>query len=405
MPLAVSRLLCVLLLFASLFLTSRGAVAAPTAAASPAVPSFTVDKVLGDVDGWKIGVSNSLGGCIARTAFDDQTVLWFGMGGKDDRGFLVITNPVWSNLQIGSLYDMKINMAKATAWRGKAQVIDRSGDKGFYVGDLKDDVVGQFARGQSIDIQVDNKTVASLPLTSSSSAVAAMIQCQVSFAKLREQGDAAKPAEASTGTGFFVSWRGQVLTNHHVVEGCKVLEVVRPGLPPVPAKLVADDAANDLALLQTSLRTRQLPAFATRVRIGQGAYAYGFPLTGLLTSEGNFTIGNVSAVAGVGDDTSRLQISTPVQPGNSGGPLLDQSGNVIGVIVSKLNALELVEKTGTKDIVQNVNFAIKSSAALTFLEAHGVEPRSEPRGKPLDGEALADLAKEFTVRVECDVER
>ncbi|MGI8568125.1 MAG: S1 family peptidase, partial [Methylocella sp.] len=67
--------------------------------------------------------------------------------------------------------------------------------------------------------------------------------------------------------------------------------------------------------------------------------AFGFPLAGLLATSGNFTLGNVTAVAGLGDDTRILQISAPVQPGSSGGPLLDYSGNVVGVVEGKLNAI------------------------------------------------------------------
>jgi serine protease Do len=85
----------------------------------------------------------------------------------------------------------------------------------------------------------------------------------------------------------------------------------------------------------------------------------------LLATSGNFTLGNVTAVAGLGDDTRILQISAPVQPGNSGGPLLDYSGNVVGVIEGKLNAITVF--TLTNDLAQNVNFAIKANVVTNFL--------------------------------------
>ncbi|OYZ89227.1 MAG: hypothetical protein B7X99_20160 [Rhizobiales bacterium 17-65-6] len=182
----------------------------------------------------------------------------------------------------------------------------------------------------------------------------------------------------------------------------RLRNLVRPGSPAVPARLIAVDPANDLALLQTSLRTRELPAFVPRARIGQGVYVYGFPLTQRLASTGNFTTGGVSAMAGIGDDTSRLQISAPVQPGNSGGPVLDQNGNVVGVVVAVLSTTK-EEKAGERPLPQNANFAIKSAAAATFLEANGIEPNTKVRPKPLETTALADLAREFTVRVECDL--
>jgi S1-C subfamily serine protease len=99
---------------------------------------------------------------------------------------------------------------------------------------------------------------------------------------------------------------------------------------------------------------------------------YGFPLAGLLSSGPTLTTGEVSALAGLRNNEQQYQISAPVQPGNSGGPLLDMSGNVVGVIVSKLNAQRIAQQTG--DIPQNVNFAVKGSEALDFLRRNRVEP-------------------------------
>jgi S1-C subfamily serine protease len=100
------------------------------------------------------------------------------------------------------------------------------------------------------------------------------------------------------------------------------------------------------------------------------------------------------------DDTRFAQISAPVQPGNSGGPLLDKYGNVVGVIVAKLNALNVA--AATKDIPQNVNFAIKSGIATNFLDSSGVSPSGAVSTRELAPEAIADLAKIFTVQILCN---
>ncbi len=94
-----------------------------------------------------------------------------------------------------------------------------------------------------------------------------------------------------------------------------------------------------------------------------------------------------------------LQISAPVQPGNSGGPLMDMSGAVVGVVVSKLNAAMIMEVTG--DIPQNVNFALKANVAKSFLESHGIEYESVSNRRELSVPDVADAAREFTVRVLC----
>jgi S1-C subfamily serine protease len=143
------------------------------------------------------------------------------------------------------------------------------------------------------------------------------------------------------------------------------------------------------------------------VRAGDSVVAVGFPLPGLLASEANVTTGTVSALAGVGNDTRLLQMTVPVQPGNSGGPLLDLQGRVVGIVVGKLDALQVASVTG--DIPQNVNFAIKAGGARSFLAASGVAGKAVPVIEEAHGEQPPELspaavgaqAKAFTVLLEC----
>jgi serine protease Do len=152
----------------------------------------------------------------------------------------------------------------------------------------------------------------------------------------------APPAsEEFDGTGFFVE-RTRVLTNYHVIDGCEAVTLSTPGMPPRSGRVAATDPKNDLALIQVGTGIEAypsvIPGLRSRVQLGETVFAYGYPLPGLLSSTGNFTSGLISSLAGIGNDINRMQISTPVQPGNSGGPLLDIYGNVIGVVVGKLNA-------------------------------------------------------------------
>jgi S1-C subfamily serine protease len=125
----------------------------------------------------------------------------------------------------------------------------------------------------------------------------------------------------------------------------------------------------------------------------------GFPLQELLASAPHITVGIISVLAGVKDDTRFLQITAPVQPGNSGGPLLDRSGHLLGVIVAKLDALKVAEATG--DVPQNVNFALRASVARAFLDAHGIEFKLGQGMGTLSTEDIAERARRFTVVVEC----
>ncbi len=120
----------------------------------------------------------------------------------------------------------------------------------------------------------------------------------------------------------------------------------------------------------------------------------------MLAKSGNFTLGNVSALVGLGEDSRYLQISVPVQPGNSGGPLLDQNGNLVGVVSAKLDALKVMLATNG-DIAQNVNFALKASIVASFLEANGVGYTTGAGAQPMQPADLADQAKAMSVFVEC----
>ena len=122
-------------------------------------------------------------------------------------------------------------------------------------------------------------------------------------------------------------------------------------------------------------------------------------LSGLLATTANLSVGNVSALAGLGDDSRYLQISAPVQPGNSGGPLLDASGHLVGIVTAKLDAMRIARFTG--DVPQNVNFALKAEVARTFLDSKDIAyqtARSEQQLSPAD---VGDIARPFTIQIEC----
>jgi S1-C subfamily serine protease len=205
--------------------------------------------------------------------------------------------------------------------------------------------------------------------------------------------------KASQGTGFFVTSEGHVLTNQHVIDGCSSISVAPEAGQSLPARIAAADKENDLALLKVDHRPSRFATLRVGARLGEEVAVFGYPLASLLATSGNFTLGNVTALAGLGDDTRFLQISAPVQPGNSGGPLLDRSGNAIGVVSGKLNATKTAEISG--DIPQNVNFAVKASAAAMFLEMSQVSFGFGTNNAPLAPADLADKAKELSVFITC----
>lgn len=172
-------------------------------------------------------------------------------------------------------------------------------------------------------------------------------------------------AMLGTGTAFFVN-NHDLVTAAHVVEGCARLARVDGA----PLDLVAIHPDLDLALLSASARSRAWIALGGAALLGQRVFALGYPYYGDYGTGLNMTAGNVSAMAGLGDDPEALTITAPVQPGNSGGPLLGRDGRLLGVVVARLDHLKVAEATGS--LPENVNYAVEGAALLAFLSAQGV---------------------------------
>jgi S1-C subfamily serine protease len=203
------------------------------------------------------------------------------------------------------------------------------------------------------------------------------------------------------GTGFVVSHAGEILTAAHVVNGCNIIngQITGQQVTLTPIKV---DKVNDLALLASKRPATAVATFRTGkgLRAGDDVVAVGYPLSGLLASEANVTVGTVSALAGIGNDTRFIQMTAPVQQGNSGGPLIDRSGNVVGVVVSKLDSIKIAMASG--DIPQNVNFAISSKIVELFLDGADTRIKGATSEKDLRSADIGDLARQFTIPVSCE---
>jgi TPR repeat protein len=171
----------------------------------------------------------------------------------------------------------------------------------------------------------------------------------------------------ATGTGFFITDDGYLISNYHVVkDAAQVRLLIRTGT--IPAKVVTVDEANDIALLKAEGKFSPLPIAASRtVRLGNTVATVGFPDTGLQGFSPKLAKGEIASLSGAVDNPRYFQISVPVQPGNSGGALVDERGNVIGIVSAKLSARAALAESG--ELPENVNYAVKSSFLLGFLES------------------------------------
>jgi serine protease Do len=179
---------------------------------------------------------------------------------------------------------------------------------------------------------------------------------------------------ASQGTGFIITPEGDILTCAHVIDPLTNATVWINGTR-YPCSVLVCDTNSDLALLH--VETDHLPfrpmqfAAETNYAMGQDVYTMGFPLAGVLGSEPRLNKGLLSATVGMSDDPKSVQVSAAVQPGNSGGPLLNPRGEVIGVVAATLNPLSVAAQTGGA-LPQNVNFAIKASIIRAFLQTNHI---------------------------------
>jgi S1-C subfamily serine protease len=217
----------------------------------------------------------------------------------------------------------------------------------------------------------------------------------------RPPGSPREKAVAGSGTGFFIK-PDTVVTNFHVVNGCVELRLRKSGGDLGAASVIATSRSDDLAALRASNPSKSF----LKLRVGapikpaEPVLVFGYPLADALSSAGNTTLGNVTALTGLRDDSRFLQISAAVQPGNSGGPAVDEAGRLMGVVVAKLDAVAIARITG--DIPQNVNFAIKVTTLVNFLEANNIayEP-AEVAARELPATERAQRAEASSIQVEC----
>ena len=202
----------------------------------------------------------------------------------------------------------------------------------------------------------------------------------------------------SSGSGFFVT-PNHIITNNHVTEGCDEIEVKNKDYKS-SAKLLDTDSTTDLSILVTGKPNNSFLYLRNRkpVVTGEQSLALGYPFSSTLGSELKVTSGNIAALTGFKNNIAELQLTSPVQPGNSGGPLLDDNGNVIGVIVSRLETSS--EITGSRP-AQNINFAIKSNMAKIFMDLNMVDYQVRKSNGAKEISQIVTEAKEATVKVVC----
>lgn len=209
------------------------------------------------------------------------------------------------------------------------------------------------------------------------------------------------------GSGMVFTAEGHVFTNHHVIdEGTEISIVVFSNgqlIKRYPATVVSKDAKIDLAILKVqgwappegSQATPPRVVSSVQCKLGDPVFVLGYPLPSTLSSNVKYTKGDVSDTSGIGDDSSKIQHTASIQPGNSGGPMALLDGRVVGVVVSSLSASYMIKKTGS--IPQGVNFSIKTDYLLTMAKVAGITIPEYPVSV-----SPVDHVKNYTVQIMCE---
>jgi TPR repeat protein len=214
----------------------------------------------------------------------------------------------------------------------------------------------------------------------------------------RRRSDPNKIVSASSGSGFAVSSDGHVITNYHVINGCKTVKIHHKGKS-IPATVVTFDPQNDLALLKGDFRpSTVLPLSTNKPELLQDVYVAGYPFGRKVSTGVKVTKGIISSLTGVGNNFSNIQIDAALQPGNSGGPILDDKGNVVGVAVARLDKIKTLKKLGS--LPENTNFGIKTSVVRTILDSSNVSSPNPSRSS-ISKSKLGKMISDGTYYLSC----
>lgn len=221
----------------------------------------------------------------------------------------------------------------------------------------------------------------------------ASITCHATAIEIqpRSVATAPKKIKAVSGTGWPVVG-GYVVTNHHVIAGRKTIVLFRTDGVMIPARVVVDDITNDLVLLKPDnikLLPPALPLANRVAQVGGHVFTVGYPHPDMMGKEPKLTDGIINARTGIKNDPRVYQVSVQLQSGNSGGPLINMRGEVVGVTTSKISAVKVFKWTG--DLPQNVNYAVKVGYVRTLLSS--VDPSNNVQVLPARKDDLAALAK------------
>jgi S1-C subfamily serine protease len=207
-----------------------------------------------------------------------------------------------------------------------------------------------------------------------------------------------KVFSAASGSGFSVTSDGYVITNYHVIKGCTDVYIHDKGKS-ILSTIVTFDPNNDIALLKGKFKPRRFyPLSRESTKLLTEVYVAGHPFGRDISTSVKVTRGIVSSLTGVANNFSNLQIDAALQPGNSGGPIMNDKGNVIGVAVAKLDLDTIVDEYGV--VPENVNFGVKANVVINIMESENIK-LPKPNLETLPMSDLSEMITDGTYYLSC----
>ena len=290
--------------------------------------------------------------------------------------FLEYTNDYYKKM--GSAFDFARTKTYTTKW-----VID-SYAGGIIVGHMFVESTGSILRDSPITIDIQNKLI--------SFQFGADSRTQTKVCKILEF-DSSDEISTSSGTAFFINNKGNLLTNHHVINKCKEIKVNYFDNE-YDASLIAEDKILDLALLKVNVTPKSYLKFSNyHPKKLQKIYVAGYPFGKGLSDDLKISSGIISSLKGLKDNSNELQIDAAINPGNSGGPIVNEDGDLVAVAVSGLS----------KEITEGINFGIKASSVMNFLDVNSVNYNySKSKTFSFGNKKLNKLLEKSTIYTYCN---
>ncbi len=206
-----------------------------------------------------------------------------------------------------------------------------------------------------------------------------------------------------SGTGFYVSNTGHIITNEHVVRGCEQV-MLRGTMQPTSAKVLATNAKFDLALLQSQRRPSRIASLRTNdetMMVEDPVMVMGYPLDSGVSGQYVVNLSKITGLSGPQNEPHWLQFADAALQGNSGGPLLDASGNVIGVIVGKTKLSHIDPQSGKKTVVSEADVALNLAVLREFLKLNNVYFRSRDSRNYYSINRVENQARQYVMNIHC----